>query len=329
MGIFSEWTKTKWKGRFQTRSWEENITEEHQLKMEQQTRKIQTGRKTRKETEDVKKNGNEEEEEEERNYMKKSYVHKYRVWTSSLCPRHDVKDNNPAATHYIIKEQIRDHLTTHTHTHTHTLSLSLTHLKGLSICNQRNIKQQALGSQCVQSTQQRASVRRWLKVNCVQGAVLQPPLPYPRHLPPRLDLRLSQHLQIQANWNWNKTLPDLKFLTKYMQNQQVQLAKLILCYIAWHNNQSKHNVYFIHSHHVLHIYIYIYIYLFIYIYIYIYIYRVSQEECARLRESVPYVKVYRYNPKHLYPKLNGYRDNALRSLKLWQLLHTYWLPNTY
>jgi hypothetical protein len=29
------------------------------------------------------------------------------------------------------------------------------------------------------------------------------------------------------------------------------------------------------------------------------LYRVSQEECARLRESVPYVKVYRYNPKHL------------------------------
>ena len=35
---------------------------------------------------------------------------------------------------------------------------------------------------------------------------------------------------------------------------------------------------------------------------FIYIYRVSQEECARLQESVPYVKVYRYNPKHLYPK---------------------------
>jgi hypothetical protein len=31
------------------------------------------------------------------------------------------------------------------------------------------------------------------------------------------------------------------------------------------------------------------------------LYRVSQEECSRLRESVPYVKVYRYNPKHLYP----------------------------
>ena len=46
------------------------------------------------------------------------------------------------------------------------------------------------------------------------------------------------------------------------------------------------------------------------------LYRVSQEECARLRESVPYVKVYRYNPKHVYPKLNGYGDNGQRSLKL-------------
>ena len=47
-----------------------------------------------------------------------------------------------------------------------------------------------------------------------------------------------------------------------------------------------------------------------------YIYRVSQEECARLRESVPYVKLYRYNPKHLYPKLIGYGDNGQRSWKL-------------
>ena len=46
------------------------------------------------------------------------------------------------------------------------------------------------------------------------------------------------------------------------------------------------------------------------------LYRVSQEECAILRESVPYVKLYRYNPKHLYPKLNGYGDNGQRSLKL-------------
>jgi len=46
------------------------------------------------------------------------------------------------------------------------------------------------------------------------------------------------------------------------------------------------------------------------------IYRMSQEECARLREGVPYVKVYRYNPKHLCPKLNGYGDNGQRSFKL-------------
>jgi hypothetical protein len=46
------------------------------------------------------------------------------------------------------------------------------------------------------------------------------------------------------------------------------------------------------------------------------IYRVSQEECARLREGIPYVKAGRYNPKHLRPKLNGYGDNDRRNLKL-------------
>jgi len=40
------------------------------------------------------------------------------------------------------------------------------------------------------------------------------------------------------------------------------------------------------------------------------LYRVSQEEWTKLRESVPYVKLYRY------PKLNGYGDNGQRSLKL-------------
>ena len=61
----------------------------------------------------------------------------------------------------------------------------------------------------------------------------------------------------------------------------------------------------------------------------IFIYRMSQEERAKLLECVPYVKLDRYNPKHLHPKLNGYGDNGQRSLKLWQLLHTYWLPNSY
>jgi hypothetical protein len=46
------------------------------------------------------------------------------------------------------------------------------------------------------------------------------------------------------------------------------------------------------------------------------IYRMSQEECSRFREGVPYGKVYRCNPKHLCLKLIGYRDNDQRSLKL-------------
>ena len=50
--------------------------------------------------------------------------------------------------------------------------------------------------------------------------------------------------------------------------------------------------------------------------VYIYIYRVSQVDCARLRKGVPYVKVYRCNPKHLCPNLNGYGDNVQRILKL-------------
>ena len=49
---------------------------------------------------------------------------------------------------------------------------------------------------------------------------------------------------------------------------------------------------------------------------FLHINRVSQEECARLREGVPYVKVYRYNTKLLCPKLNGYGDNDQRSLIL-------------
>ena len=62
--------------------------------------------------------------------------------------------------------------------------------------------------------------------------------------------------------------------------------------------------------------IYIYTHTHTHTHTHIYIHRVSQEECAKLRKSVPYVKVYRYNPKHLYRKLNGYGDNGQRSLKL-------------
>jgi hypothetical protein len=48
------------------------------------------------------------------------------------------------------------------------------------------------------------------------------------------------------------------------------------------------------------------------------LYRVSQEECAIIRESVPYVKLYRYNPKHLYPKLNGYGEKI--AIEKWGLV---------
>ena len=58
----------------------------------------------------------------------------------------------------------------------------------------------------------------------------------------------------------------------------------------------------------------------------VYIYRVSQEEWTKLRESVPYVELYRYNPKHLYPKLNGYGDNGHR--KVWASgVSTYCTPS--
>ena len=43
--------------------------------------------------------------------------------------------------------------------------------------------------------------------------------------------------------------------------------------------------------------------------------QVSHELRSLLRESVPYVKIYRYNPRHLRPKLNGYGDNDKR--KVW------------
>jgi len=48
--------------------------------------------------------------------------------------------------------------------------------------------------------------------------------------------------------------------------------------------------------------------------IWCWLYRVSQEEWTKLRESVPYVKLHRYNPKDLYPKLNGYGDNGHRKV---------------
>jgi len=64
------------------------------------------------------------------------------------------------------------------------------------------------------------------------------------------------------------------------------------------------------------LYVYMCVYIYIYTHTHVCIYRVSQEECAKLREGVPYFEVYRYNPKPLCPKLNGYGDNGQRSLKI-------------
>jgi len=52
----------------------------------------------------------------------------------------------------------------------------------------------------------------------------------------------------------------------------------------------------------------------------------SQEEWTKLRGSVPYVELYRYNPKHPCPKLNGYADNGHQ--KVWVSgLSTYCTPS--
>jgi len=72
-----------------------------------------------------------------------------------------------------------------------------------------------------------------------------------------------------------------------------------------------------------------YILTWIHTYVNTYIYMVSKEECARVREGVPYAKIYRYNPKPLCPNWIVYGNNGQRILKLWQLLLTYWSLNTY
>ena len=81
--------------------------------------------------------------------------------------------------------------------------------------------------------------------------------------------------------------------------QKLRGAKLLLLLPVTLNNLHLHT-------HII----------YIYIYIHTHIYRVSQEGRTKLRESVPpYVKLYRYNPKHLCPKLNGYGDKGTR--KVW------------
>jgi hypothetical protein len=97
----------------------------------------------------------------------------------------------------------------------------------------------------------------------------------------------------------------------------------ILAYSKSYTTAQKysHSYVYIHTHVYIHIHVYtfmfidMYVYVYVCVCVYIYIYRVPQEESARLRDGVPYVKVYRYNPKDLCPKLNGYGDNGQR--KVW------------
>jgi len=59
-----------------------------------------------------------------------------------------------------------------------------------------------------------------------------------------------------------------------------------------------------------------YVCVYTYTYLYICIYTGVPGGMDKFRESFSYFELYRYNPKHLYPKLNGYGDNGQRSLEL-------------
>ena len=80
-----------------------------------------------------------------------------------------------------------------------------------------------------------------------------------------------------------------RYCLHYLRNEQMAHSKQ-MCLIFWQN------------------------FIFATTYIHYFTYRVSHELRSLLRESVPYVKLYRYNPKHLYPKLNGYGDNDHRNV---------------
>ena len=90
----------------------------------------------------------------------------------------------------------------------------------------------------------------------------------------------------------------------------VDRTSLYICVMKTNLMHNLHSVYFVN--HLLHISGIIVAH---HQELILYIYRVSQEECARLREGVPYVKLYRYNPKHLCPKLNRYGDNGQRKVR--------------
>ena len=111
-----------------------------------------------------------------------------------------------------------------------------------------------------------------------------------------------------------------------MPKQICEISASSWCYYK-ETNQLYHTIFYkitTNTYKILYIYIYIHTHIYIYIHIYTYIHTHTYI-CVYI-QSVPgrmcqtsggcsYFKVYRYNPKHLCPKLNGYGDNGYR--KVW------------
>jgi len=96
---------------------------------------------------------------------------------------------------------------------------------------------------------------------------------------------------------------------KYCREGQAKDDNMARAHCMLDNQGYRHARSLNFTHQIMHFYI-----------------QVSQEEWTKLREGVPYVELYRYNPKHLYPKLNGYGDNGHR--KLWASgVSTYCTPS--
>jgi hypothetical protein len=78
----------------------------------------------------------------------------------------------------------------------------------------------------------------------------------------------------------------------------------------------------IHTYIHTHVHTYVHTLIFTYKHSYIHTHTYTHVHTGCPRRNVPdfgrvflYIKVYRYNPKHLCPKLNGYGDNGQR--KVW------------
>ena len=136
-----------------------------------------------------------------------------------------------------------------------------------------------------------------------------------RQITQSLDMCLWEHRQKNRNWarmlvkrtiDWVGMKPGI---FKMENNSRCRKYKDLTNIVMWRITSSD---------------------LFFYVNIYLFIYtgcpRRNVPDFGRVFLMLKYTDI---TQKHLCPKLNGYGDNGQRSLKLWQLLHTCWLPNTY